>query len=450
MIIIKGSEIMKLEIGNFYVKDVLFGKETSYKDGVITINKDDAIAFIKEDEHITEVDIEIAKPGENVRIVPVKEAVEPRVRPDGRSTFPGVTGELEACGSGRIHALKGVSVLGVGMHYGSFGDGLIDMGGEGAKYTLFSQLINICIVADTDEEFERFEQQKKNRAIRWATHRFAEYLGNIVKEMNPETIDVFELDPILKREENVSKLPSVVLVMQPQSQMEELGYNDLVYGWDMNKYLPTFMHPNEVLDGALISGSFMPASSKWSTYDFQNFPTIKELYKEHGKSINFLGVIMSNLNVSLEQKKRSSIFVAQMAKSLGADGAIVTEEGYGNPDADYIMCIRALEDVGVKTVGISNECTGRDGASQPLVTLDEKADALVSTGNVSELIELPKADRVIGELEALARDGLSGGWSYDEILGPSVREDGSIIMENNAMFCGDGISGWSIKTMKEF
>jgi len=450
MIIIKGSEIMKLEIGNFYVKDVLFGKETSYKDGILTINKEDALAFIKEDEHITDVDIEIAKPGENTRIVPVKEAVEPRVRPDGRSTFPGVTGELEACGNGRVHALKGVSVLGVGMHYGSFGDGLIDMGGEGAKYTLFSKLINICVVADTDEEFERFEQQKKNRAIRWATHRFAEYLGNTVKMLDPETIDVFELEPVLKREENVSKLPSVVLVMQPQSQMEELGYNDLVYGWDMNKYLPTFMHPNEVLDGALISGSFMPASSKWSTYDFQNFPTIKELYKEHGKSINFLGVIMSNLNVSLEQKKRSSIFVAQMAKSLGADGAIVTEEGYGNPDADYIMCIRALEDVGVKTVGISNECTGRDGASQPLVTLDEKADALVSTGNVSELIELPKADKVIGELEALARDGLSGGWSYDEILGSSVREDGSIIMENNAMFCGDGISGWSIKTMKEF
>lgn len=238
--------------------------------------------------------------------------------------------------------------------------------------------------------------------------------------------------------------------MQPQSQMEELGYNDLVYGWDMNKYVPSFMNPNEILDGALISGSFMPASSKWSTYDFQNFPTIKELYKEHGKTINFLGVIMSNLNVSLEQKKRSSIFVAQMAKSLGADGAIVTEEGYGNPDADYIMCLAALEDVGVKTVGISNECTGRDGGSQPLVTLDVKANALVSTGNVSQLIELPPAEKVIGELEALARDGLSGGWSFDELLGSSVKEDGSIIMENNAMFCGDMIAGWSTKTMKEF
>lgn len=441
---------MKLEIGNFFVKDVVFGAKTKFENGILTINKDEALAYIKEDKHITEADLEIAKPGENTRIVPIKEAVEPRIRPDGRAVFPGVTGELESAGDGRVHALKGCSILGVGMHYGSFGDGLIDMGGEGAKYTLFSQLINICIVASTDEEKERFEQQKKNTAIRMATHRFAEYLGNTVKELEPEEMETFELEPITKRSTELNQLPSVVLVMQPQSQMEELGYNDEVYGWDMNKYVPSFMNPNEVLDGAMISGSFMPCSSKWSTYDFQNFPTIKELYKEHGKSINFLGVIMSNLNVSLEQKKRSSIFVAQMAKSLGADGAIVTEEGYGNPDADYIMCLAALEDVGVKTVGISNECTGRDGASQPLVTLDVKANALVSTGNVSQLIELPPADKIIGELESLARDGLSGGWSYDEILGSSVREDGSIIMENNAMFCGDQIAGWSPKTMKEF
>lgn len=441
---------MKLEIGNFYVKDVVFGNETMFKDGILTINKQEAMDYILEDEHITELDLVIAKPGDNTRIVPVKEAVEPRIRPDGRPVFPGVTGELKSAGSGVVHALKGCSVLGVGMHYGSFGDGLVDMGGEGAKYTLYSQLINVCLVADTDEVEERFEQQKKNTAIRIGSHRLAEYLGNAVKDLQPEETEVYELDPVIKRAEEVSKLPSVVLVMQPQSQMEELGYNDLVYGWDMNKYVPTFMHPNEVLDGALISGSFMPSSSKWSTYDFQNFPTIKELYKEHGKSLNFLGIIMSNLNVSLEQKNRSAIFVAQMAKSLGADGAIVTEEGYGNPDADYILCLAALEDVGVKTVGISNECTGRDGASQPLVTLDVKANALVSTGNVSQLIELPPADLVIGELAALARDGLSGGWAGDELLGPSVREDGSIIMENNAMFCGDRIAGWSTKTMKEF
>ncbi|HRV32697.1 MAG TPA: glycine/sarcosine/betaine reductase component B subunit, partial [Anaerovoracaceae bacterium] len=243
---------------------------------------------------------------------------------------------------------------------------------------------------------------------------------------------------------------SIVLVMQAQSQMEDLGYNALLYGWDMNRYLPSFISPTEILDGAILSGSFMPSSSKWSTYDFQNFPTIKELLKKHGTELNFLGIILSNLNVSLEQKERSAIMVVNMAKTLGADGAIVTEEGYGNPDADYVKCLIKLKKAGIQAVGISNECTGRDGMSQPLVVMDPELDALVSTGNVSQLIELPPCKTVIGELQALSRDGLSGGWSFDENLGPSIRNDGSIILENNAMFCGDQVAGWSRKMMKEF
>ena len=66
------------------------------------------------------------------------------------------------------------------------------------------------------------------------------------------------------------------------------------------------------------------------------------------------------------------------------------------------------------------------------------------------MIELGPMPLVYGELEALARDGLSGGWANDELLGPSVRSDGSIIMENNAMFCGDQVLGWAQKTMREF
>lgn len=441
---------MELKIGNFHVKDIVFGERTYYQNGILTVNKQEALSFIKEDEHITEADLHIVKPGDMVRLCPVKEAIEPRIKLNGNALFPGYTGELSQAGDGVTHALKGCSILVVGKHWGGFQDGLIDMGGEGAKYTYYSKLKNIVIVADTDEDFEKREQQKKNRALRMAGHKFAEYIGNCVKDLEPEDIETYKLDPITKRDEKTNSLPSVVYVMQPQSQMEEMGYNDLVYGWDANHMVPTLMHPNEILDGAVISGSFMPCSSKWSTYDFQNAPVIKKLYSEHGKTLNFLGVIMSNLNVALEQKQRSAMYVAQIAKSLGADGAIVAEEGYGNPDADFVACIVALEDAGVKTVGITNECTGRDGQSQPLVSLDEKLNAIVSCGNVSELIELPPMPVVLGELEALARDGLSGGWADDEILGPSVRPDGSIIMENNAMFCGDQVIGWSTKTMKEF
>ena len=441
---------MKLELGNFYVKEIRFADKTDYKDGVLSVNKEEALAVVREDPHITEADLHIACPGEHIRLCPVKEAIEPRCRVSGGPVFPGVTGELFAAGNGRTHCLKEMCVTVVGKHYGGFQDGLIDMSGEGAKRTYYSTIKNLVLVADSDELFEREEQQKKNRALRWAGMRLAQYLGEAVKELSPEDIDVYESGPLLGRGEKESSLPSVALVLQPQSQMEEEGYNTLVYGWDANRMLPTFMHPNEVLDGAVISGSFMPSSSKWSTYDYQNFPMIRRLFEEHGKTLNFAGIIMSNLNVSLEQKERSALFVAQIASSLGVEAAVVAEEGYGNPDADFIACIVALENAGVKTVGLTNEATGRDGASQPLVTLDKKADAIVSCGNVSSLIELPAMETVLGELAALSRDGNSGGWADDELLGPSVREDGSIIMENNGMFCGDQVVGWSTKTMAEF
>lgn len=441
---------MKLEIGNFYVKDIVFGDKLSFDDGVLTVNKEEALAFIREDDRITEAELYIVKPGDMVRLCPVKEAIEPRVRLDGRGLFPGYTSEVAKAGDGVLHALKNCSVIVVGAHMGGFQDGLIDMGGEGQKHTIFGYLNNIVLVADTNETFERFEQQKKNDALRRAGHKLAEFIAACVKDLEAEETEVYELGQMIKRDPEVEKLPSVVYVMQPQSQMEEMGYNTLLYGWDMNHFLPSLMHPNEILDGALVSGSFMPCSSKWSTYDFQNTPNIKALYKEHGKTINFLGVIMSNLNVALEQKERNANFVAQIAKTIGADGAVLAEEGYGNPDADFVGVYVALEDVGVKVVGVTNECTGRDGQSQPLVTLDEKCNAIVSCGNVSEMIELGPMPVVLGELEALGRDGNSGGWAADEILGPSVREDGSIIMENNGMFCSDQVSGWSPKQMKEF
>ena len=58
----------------------------------LSITKQEALDYIKEDDRITEADLYIAKPGDKIRMCPVKEAIEPRIRPDGRSVFPGHTG----------------------------------------------------------------------------------------------------------------------------------------------------------------------------------------------------------------------------------------------------------------------------------------------------------------------------------------------------------------------
>lgn len=170
---------------------------TLSEDGVLYINKDAAVAYLKDcDEHITDLDIVIARPGDDTRIVPVIETIEPRCRMDGRCLFPGVTDDVVPAGDGELKALKGCCVTVVAKNWGSFGDGVIDMGSEGAKHTYWSKLVNICLVGDTDEEFERHEQQKCNHALRWAGHRLAEYLGKIVKDLPAEDTEEYVFDPI--------------------------------------------------------------------------------------------------------------------------------------------------------------------------------------------------------------------------------------------------------------
>lgn len=440
---------MKLTLGNFYVQDVQFGEKTMYNENILTINKEEAISCIKQDVRITDCDLVIAKPGDKKRLVPVKAAVEARCKVEGGVLYPGIINEVVSAGNGISYCLKGMSILSIGKHYGGFQDGLIDMSGPGAKLSYFSSLINICIVADTNEEHERLEQQKRNLAHRWAGVRLAEYLGETLRHLKPEIEDFYSLEPVTKRE-NTSDLPKVLYMTQLDSQMKILGFNTLVYGWDANRMLPTFIHPNEILDGAITGGSFTPSSSVFSTYDMTNNPTIKRLYKEHGKTINFLGVVIDNNSAEYQEKKRTCMMSVNLAKNLGATAVIVAEHAYGNPDTDFVGTLCALKDAGIITVGITAECTGRDGASQALMMVNEKADAIISTGNVSELIELPPMEEIVGELISLNRDGFAGAWGNDEILGPSVREDGSIIMENNSIYIGDMTTGFSVKTMKEF
>lgn len=82
--------------------------------------------------------------------------------------------------------------------------------------------------------------------------RLAKYIVQCVKALEPHEKEVFELKPVSKRTEEENALPSVGIVLQPQSQMEEAGHNDLCYGWSCNRIVFTFMKPNEILDGAII------------------------------------------------------------------------------------------------------------------------------------------------------------------------------------------------------
>jgi sarcosine reductase len=102
----------------------------------------------------------------------------------------------------------------------------------------------------------------------------------------------------------------------------------------------------------------------------------------------------------LADKERSSNYASKLVEMLGAEGAVVSEEGFGNPDADLIMNCTKLEKKGIKTVLVTDEYAGRDGASQSLADANPLADAVVTAGNANEVINLPPMKKVIGHPEA--------------------------------------------------
>lgn len=411
---------MRLELGKILINDVKFSSETKVDNGVLYINKEELVAHLMEDEHLKSVDVDLAKPGESVRITPVKDVVEPRVKVNGAGgMFPGMISKVDVVGSGRTHVLKGAAVMTVGKIVG-FQEGIIDMTGPGADYTPFSKTNNIVLIVEPAEGVATHAYEK---AVRMAGLKAAVYLGQAGKEVEPNEVEVFETKPLFEQAEELKGLPKVAYVQMLQSQ--GLLHDTYVYGVDAKQIVPTLLYPTEIMDGAILSGNCVSACDKNTTYHHLNNPVIRAMYEQHGKEINFVGVIITNENVYLADKERSSNWTAKLCEFLNLDGAIVSQEGFGNPDTDLIMNCKKIEAKGVKTVIITDEYAGRDGASQSLADADAAANAVVTGGNANETIVLPKLDKVIGTLDYV--DIIAGGFDG------SLREDGSIMVELQAI-----------------
>ncbi|MGY0217822.1 glycine/sarcosine/betaine reductase component B subunit [Endozoicomonadaceae bacterium StTr2] len=409
---------MKLEIGNIHVKELAFGENTALSSGRVEINREELVGFIRELDHrITEVKLDIALPGEKTRIMPVKDVIEPRVKAEGKgSMFPGRNGGDEAMvGEGRTHVLKGMAVVTTGKVVG-FQEGIIDMSGAGAEYTPFSKTKNLVITCEVDETCNQYDHEAILRRVGIET---ANKMGELAKTAVADDSRTYETKPLLEQAAQYPELPKIGYVYMLQSQ--GLLHDTYLYGVDVKNIVPTILYPTEVMDGAIMSGNCVSACDKNPSIVHQNSPVIHELYEHHGTKYNFMGVIVTNENVTLADKERSSNYVTKLAVQMGLDAVIVSEEGFGNPDADLVMNCRKLEDAGIKTVLMTDEYAGQMGESQSLADSTPKGDAVISNGNANMVITLPAMDRVIGH--DVYADMIAGGAEG------SLHADGSITAE---------------------
>ena len=413
------------------VSDLGFSSPTRLKNGKLFVQIDELTSLLQSDPNIKDVKLAIARPGESVRIIPVKDVIEPRFSliPD-YPVFPGVLSawDPDANGilSGEIVSLSGMVVTTVGSIVG-FQEGLIDMSGPGARYSLFSQKHHLVVDVTVKEGTKRHDHEK---TVRMAGFKASDYIARSVLK-NPLSAGSHETlvnpeDPGFpgspKRAGRKGK-PRIAYLYMLQSQ--GLLHDTYYCGVDAKTMLPRRIVPTEVLFGAIVSGNCVSACDKNTTYHQQNNPIILELLRRDGTDWDFVGCVITNENVTLGDKQRSSTLAAELIASLSPDGVIVSKEGFGNPDADLMMNCSKIEAHGIKTVLLTDEFAGQDGASQSLVDSHPKADAIVSTGNANDVIVLPPMKKVIGDDRVITE--LAGG--SNKCLLP----DGSVAIELQAI-----------------
>ena len=387
---------MQLDMVEFPVHEIRLGKASRYEAGVLEVDESGLIDLLLQDHRIQKVSLAVAAPGEKVRITGVRDIVEPRVKVQGDGQiFPGTLSPVALVGEGRTHRLSGMAVVAAVEYEGGIRSGsgaecwaILDMWGPGAAASRFSSLVNLVLVLRLAPGLAEIDA---HNAIQQAEYRTARLLAETTLKTKAEREERYELGT------GDSTLPKVVLIQGCHTDSDHSHSRLTYYGLCVRDSLATFLHPNEMLDGALGTNATQGIGHHPSTWDWQNHPLVLGLYREHSKRINFAGVILERIRFLTHQGKEViAENTARLASTLRADGALITWVGGGNAFVDVMLTIAACERQGVKTVLVGYEFGGREGTDSPLLYYTPEADAMVSTGSRNRGIELPAPERLVG------------------------------------------------------
>jgi len=388
-----GGASMRLELWWSEVAAVSAGTETRLSDRRLAVGLDGLTATLAADPRLDRVRIDLAHPGESCRIGRVFDVFAPRAKEEGGADFPGALGPLGRAGQGRTRALAGVAVVVTDQQLADPATlAVIDMSGPVATLSAFARTANVVISAWPAASVGRSEYLA---ALRQAGLRAAVHLAQAARAAPPDTLEVFDLPAPTRVPAALAGVPRVVYVFQIHSHQRPTAADEgVLYGDPVRRMLPTLVHPNEILDGAVIRGFMGRGVTTWAT---QNHPVIRELYARHGRTLWFAGVVLTVAHATEPERIRSAAMAAGLVVDvLGADGAVFTKIGGGAPHVDMAQTAAQCEARGVKTALIVEDMS-TDGSQEGMLLFNFPGlDALVNTGSAQERVTLPPVERVIG------------------------------------------------------
>ena len=405
---------MSLKLGTFPVHRLEIGPRTSWDDGTLTIDKEGLTESAQATPNVERVTIDIACPGESARIINVNDLMEPRVKVDGPGTaYPGVCNRsLDTVGSGVTYRLGGLGVVesvtgqrtarvrtstaeeALKLRQNERPQNFIDMSGPGA-ITPASSLSNVCVSITAEEGLG---PEDEYLATHSATLKVLDGIAESVRDLEPPQVNEYDTaarDPSLPGVVFICNLMSMEFWAGPDSKM-----GTAVYGVTRLS-APWLIQPEEMFDGAV---------SQRVSWHFTNNPLVEELISRHGRDLNFLGCIIQRTNWGGQRDMQlSASRSAQMAKMLGADGAIITTNIRGRRFVDTVLGVQACERAGIRTTLITEEEDDEDGTAPPLLVFTPEMEAIVSTG-AGAAGPFPAVERVLGVSDD---DGYGEAWAGD-------------------------------------
>jgi glycine reductase len=310
---------MHLELGSFPVDDVQESDRLSYADGVLGVDTEALRQLVLEGGEFADVSVHVVRPGDQTRLIHVIDAAEPRYKPAAGSTFPGFCGPVQMVGEGATHRLAGVAVVTTSDLVAGdpvyAPEAIIDMSGSAADLTPFSRTINVVLELEPHPKYLRpdtpdgeLQSLVYRRQIRATELKVASHLARATEGLRPERVVPYELS------KPAHTLPRVAYLLHdiPWIYGAQLASpHDDAY-----RSLPTLMHPNEVLDGALVSNRDYEGCSRDATYFYQNPSILSELYRRHGVDLDFVGVVLFTGGPDMDAKRLACEYAYKLLRML--------------------------------------------------------------------------------------------------------------------------------------
>jgi glycine reductase complex component B subunit alpha and beta len=393
-----GLDEFRLELASFPVVDVVSGSTTRWRDGILEIDADELVHAIRRDPRIVDAEVHLLRPGERVRLVNVRDLIEPRIKVTGPGVcYPGICGRPNlTVGEGRTHRLAGVAIVesaNTVLYDGNDGwlDQWLDMYGPVAEVAPTGNLLNLALVLKVQPEIVA---QERSDAAHRAALEVSDRLARTTSGLAAPDERVYELVT------SSAELPRVVYIVCLRSPQHYSGslYASWIGIYGVTRLTPPWwLHPNELLDGAI--GGPASSHSAATTWALTNDPVLEDLYQGHGVEHVFAGVIAIRTRWTAQEEKDLTAFqAAKLARMLGAEGAIISYDAGGNDFMEVMQTVQACERLGIKTVLLTGESPPESEGLPLLMSLPE-AVAIVSTGcgrPATEPQEIPPPERVLG------------------------------------------------------